>query len=218
MRMEQIRIYCRTDRVALPTKQSSNLGLRIGAYLRRMQKAARRGLVGGCERDDAPGCCGTAQAKPSGELPVRRRVRTEIGFGRKERESGGKMSRPPGICWADQGGYCFGLNSWIACYFNYIFICPLKKPIFSFCFFSIIQYTSRNSTAQNRRFNWNRQRCLSQPFPSHDEMKQRGYKSAVLYIVPFNRYQFKPRSDNKIKSVTCSEMEPHPVHGTNRQW
>jgi hypothetical protein len=124
--------------VALPTKQSSNLGVRIGAYLRRMQKAARRGLVGGCERDDAPGCCGTAQAKPSGELPVRRRVRTEIGFGRKERESGGKMSRPPGICWADQGGYCFGLNSWIACYFNYIFlfICPLKKNLyFHFVFF-----------------------------------------------------------------------------------
>jgi hypothetical protein len=137
-----------------------NLGLRVGAYLRRMQKAARRGLLGGrgtvdrcrtaaiaayaglggCERDDAPGCCGTApaadrpaaarcpqvcgaaaaQAKPSGELPVRRRVRTEIGFGSKERESGGETGRERerddcgwgeldrlghwDICWADGDG------------------------------------------------------------------------------------------------------------------
>ena len=110
-------------------------------------------LPAGVRRGNRP------QDKLSGELPVRRRVTTEIGFGTQERESGGRSAvtpTGPGVAHAEQrgrrygertadggnwtgwatgafvgptemdgraaGGYCFGLNSQIACYFNYIFI------------------------------------------------------------------------------------------------
>jgi hypothetical protein len=120
------------------------LGLRIGAYLRRIVGGCRRLLgllggwdggsvphylrgrrcgLGGCERDDAPAVaalsrprsrcpqvCGApaAQDKPSGELPVRRRVRTEIGLGTQERKWGGKIGRSavmptgPGVAHAER--------------------------------------------------------------------------------------------------------------------